>query len=157
VKTTPEGLQFIRLWEGFEPKIYKDAGAGYETIGVGHLITDDDPIEKWKHRGITEAQAILLLKGDVEHAEHCVNHYISWPLKDKQFDALVSAAFNIGPNVVNPRTSTLARLLNRGEEGRVGQQLVRWNKAGGKVLAGLTKRRKAEARLFNLGEYGSGP
>ena len=148
------GLDFIRRWEGCELKVYKDS-AGYQTIGVGHLIVDADPLEAWQNKGITETEAISLLRDDVAHAEGCVHRYILWPLNQNQWDALISFTFNVGGGAL--KSSTLRRKLNMGEEGRVNKELLRWNKAGGKISSGLTKRRKAEGRLFNLGDYGGGP
>jgi len=154
VKVSDEGLHFISLWEGCSLKRYADA-AGYWTIGVGHLITDSDPQEAWKHKGIDAEKALQLLKIDIEHAESSINRYVTWPLKQTQHDALTSWCFNVGG--YNVKVSTLVKLLNSSEEGKVGRELVRWNKAGGKILPGLTRRRKAEAKLFNLGDYGKGP
>ncbi len=154
MRTSDAGLAFITAWEGSRLRIYNDA-AGYPTIGVGHLIVDSDPVEVWTHKGITEDEALVLLKDDAGAAEDAVNAYITWPLGQHQFDALVSFIFNVGGG--NLRVSTLRRKLNAGEEGSVGYELARWNKAGGRVLAGLTKRRAAEGRLFNLGDYGEGP
>jgi lysozyme len=148
--TSDAGLAFITRWEGLELHVYNDV-AGYPTIGVGHLIVDSDPPE-WKHRGITEEEALKLLSGDLVDAESAVEAYITWPLIQHQFDALVSFAFNVGGGAL--RASTLRKKLNAGEEGSVGSELVRWNKAGGEVVAGLTRRRQAESRLFNLGDYG---
>jgi GH24 family phage-related lysozyme (muramidase) len=153
-RISDEGLEFIKLWEGCKLKIYKDS-AGYPTIGVGHLIVDGDPAEAWKHKGLTMVQAMSLLRDDVQHACNCVNNYITWPLGQHQFDALVSFTFNVGSGSLY--RSTLRKKLNKGEEGAVGKELVRWNKAGGKINPGLTKRRRAEGRLFNLADYGTGP
>ena len=154
MNVSDEGLDFIKDWEGCSLKRYRDP-IGLWTIGTGHLIVDADPEEQWKHKGITAEKALELLKADVGHAELLINHYVSWPLNVAQMDALTSWAFNLGPVI---RTSTLIRELNKGNEGRVGKELVRWNKArneDGKVvvLAGLTRRRKAEGKLFNLGQY----
>jgi len=154
VKVSDEGLNFLSLWEGYKLKRYRDSN-GYWTIGTGHLITDADPMEQWKHKGIDAEQALELLKIDVEHAESCINRYVTWPLKQTQMDALTSWCFNVGGYAV--KNSTLVRLLNESEEGKVGRELLRWNKAGGRIVAGLTKRRAAEGRLFNLGDYGKGP
>ena len=68
------------------------------------------------------------------------------PLAQHQFDALVVLAYNIGLGAF--RTSTLLRLLNKGELSAAASQFDRWNKAGGKTLAGLTRRRAAERKLF---------
>ena len=73
------------------------------------------------------------------------------PLKQNQFDALVSWTFNLGPS--NLKQSTLLRVLNEGEYDQVPAQIKRWNKAGGKVLDGLIRRREAEALLFEGKEW----
>jgi len=154
VKTSDKGLEFISLWEGTKLRIYKDV-AGYATIGTGHLIVEDDPAEKWKRKGITTEEALELLTNDVKHAEDCVNRYISWRLIQNQFDSLVSWTFNLGGHALY--RSTLRKVLNGSCEAKVPKEMARWNKAGGKVVPGLTKRRRAEGRLFNLAEYGTGP
>jgi len=71
---------------------------------------------------------------------------INVPLDQNQFDALCSWVFNLGPT--NLQSSTLLKVLNEGKYDEVPDQIVRWNKAGGQVLAGLVKRRQAEADLF---------
>jgi GH24 family phage-related lysozyme (muramidase) len=148
VKTSDRGLEFIRRWEGCKLKVYKDA-AGYPTIGVGHLIVDSDPVTRWERKGITEEEAMELLRVDVEHAESCVRRYIDWPLRQNEFDALVSFTFNVGGG-------NLRRKVNDGDNTAL-KEFPRWNRAGGRVLKGLTKRRQAEAALFNLADYGDGP
>ena len=67
-------------------------------------------------------------------------------LLQNQFDALVSWVYNLGPS--NLKASTMLKVLNSGEYKSVPEQIKRWNKAGGKVLEGLTRRRNAEALLF---------
>jgi GH24 family phage-related lysozyme (muramidase) len=76
------------------------------------------------------------------------------PLQQHEYDALVSFTFNVGGG--NLKRSTLRRKINNGCNTAVAE-FPRWNQAGGRVIAGLTKRRKAEANLFNLGDYGRGP
>ena len=143
MKTSDRGINFIAEFEGFEPKIYKDA-AGYPTIGFGHLIK---PGEEHKFRnGITRSEAIQLLKEDIRDSERGVNHYTKVALNQNEFDALVSFVFNLGSG--NYRSSTLLRKLNAGDKLGAADQFLRWNKAGGKVLSGLTRRREAERALF---------
>ena len=71
---------------------------------------------------------------------------VKCPLSQNQFDALVSWVYNLGP--ANLQASTLLKVLNAGDYAGVPAQIMRWNKAGGKVLEGLTRRRQAEADLF---------
>jgi lysozyme len=77
-----------------------------------------------------------------------VHKLIKVPITQNQFDALVSLAYNIG--IGNFRNSTLLRKLNLRENNAVlTAQINRWNRANGQIMAGLTRRRKAEAQLFN--------
>ena len=83
--------------------------------------------------------------------EGYINSMIEVPLDQCQFDALVCWVYNLGPN--NLKESTILRILNEGDYGGVPEQIKRWNKAGGEVLAGLVKRREAEANLFEGKEW----
>lgn len=92
--------------------------------------------------GITpEAGAALLIK-DVLSAEQAVLRLIHVPLRDGQFDALVSFTFNLGSGAL--QRSTLRRKVNREEHHEVPEQFIRWVWAGGRRLRGLVKRRKEE-------------
>lgn len=142
MKTSDEGVEFITDHEGMVLSVYDDV-AGYPTIGVGHLIRDDDPDFSG---GITRAEAIELLRKDLQHAESCVSGSVKVELAQNQFDALVSFVFNVGGGAF--RESTLLKLLNAGKYDAVPEQLRRWNKAGGSVVQGLINRREAECRLW---------
>ena len=83
--------------------------------------------------------------------EGYVNDMVEVSLEQCQFDALVSWVYNLGPT--NLSSSTLLKVLNEGEYDEVPFQIKRWNKAGGKVLEGLTRRREAEALLFQDKEW----
>jgi lysozyme len=147
MKMSDDGLEFLTRHEGCELRVYDDV-AGYPTIGVGHLIRDDDPDFS---NGITHDEAIELLRKDVGHAEHCVNSYVNVPLTQIQFDTLVSFVFNIGGGAF--KDSTLLRLLNQEQYGEVPAQLQRWNRAGGQVVQGLINRRAAESGLWQGETY----
>lgn len=138
---TQQGLDLIKKWEGFERHVYLDV-AGYPTIGYGHLIKKG---ESWPN-GITEAAAEKLLAKDVQIAERAVIRYISVPLSDSQFNALVSFTFNLGAGAL--QRSTLRRVLNRGNYAEVPRQLMRWVNAGGRRVRGLVLRRKEEGSIF---------
>ncbi len=75
-----------------------------------------------------------------------VNNAVTVPLNQDQFDALVSFTFNLGEG--NLKSSTLLKKVNAGDFAGAAQEFQRWNKAGGKVLPGLTRRRACEALLF---------
>ena len=83
--------------------------------------------------------------------EGYVNDLVKVKLKQNQFDALVSWVFNLGP--ANLKASTMLKFLNAGDYHLIPSQIKRWNKAGGKVLEGLIRRREAEALLFEGKEW----
>ena len=98
--------------------------------------------DKW-----TKEKADFMLWRELEEEyEGYVNDYVHVPLNQQQFDALCSWVYNLGP--ANLKRSTLLRKLNNGEYEETPNQIKRWNKAGGKVLEGLVRRREAEALLF---------
>lgn len=143
MKTSYRGVNFISEFEGFEGKIYKDA-AGLPTIGYGHLLKTGE--EKRFSRGITKAEAIQLLKEDVRESEQAVSRLVEVNITQNEFDALVSFTFNVGQG--NLRSSTLLRKLNENDKNEAADQFLRWNKAGGRVLNGLVRRREAERAMF---------
>ncbi len=143
-KTSDAGLQFIATFEGFSSTVYLDA-AGYPTIGYGHLITAKDP-PHIKNGPLSREESLALLAEDVKIAEAAVRRYISVPLTQSQFDALVSFTFNLGGGSL--RDSTLRRKLNGGDYSSVPSELMRWVRAGGKVLNGLIRRRREEGLMF---------
>ena len=98
--------------------------------------------DKW-----TKEKAEFMLWRELEDEyEDYINNYVHVPLNQQQFDALCSWVYNLGP--ANLKKSTLLRKLNNGEYEETPNQIKRWNKAGGKVLEGLVRRREAEALLF---------
>ncbi|WP_312691151.1 lysozyme [Kosakonia sp.] len=139
--TGDAGVQLIKSFEGLRLEKYKDA-VGKWTIGYGHLILPNESFT----RPLTQAEADALLRADLGSAERSLHRLVTVDLNQNQFDALVSFTFNLGAG--NLQTSTLLRLLNAGEYSQAADQFPRWNKAGGKVLAGLTRRREAERALF---------
>lgn len=140
MKIGKKGLELIKHFEGLELDAYK-CPAGVWTIGYGH-IKDVQPGDAW-----SESHADYMLEVELEEYEHYVNTAVEVPLSQNQFDALVSWVYNLGPTNFN--SSTMLKVLNAGDYSEVGNQMLRWNKAGGKVLEGLTRRRQAEADLFN--------
>ena len=142
MKTSERGLAFIMTNEGCVLQIYDDP-AGYPTIGVGHLITAEDPDFS---DGITEIEAMGILAQDVRRFEMAINEYVEVQLTQNQFDALIDFVFNIGEGAF--RNSTLLKLLNRGEYNEVPNQLRKWIKAGGRVLQGLVERRERECEIW---------
>lgn len=139
MRISTEGLAFIKQAEGCRLTAYLDS-VGVPTIGVGHT------------RGVkmgdtcTEEQATQYLLDDLESVYSDIEALVEVPLSQGQFDALCSWVFNLGGPAL--RGSTLLKLLNAGDYEAARKQFPRWDKAGGVPLAGLTKRRAAEAAMF---------
>jgi len=142
---SPQGVDFIKSWEGLRLMPYRDA-ANHWTVGYGHTGPDVRPGEP-----ITQEEAELLLKQDLAKFAACVNGAVRVPLTQAQFDALVSFAFNVGCGAF--QESTLLRKLNAGDYLGAADQFPRWVKAGGRTIRGLVRRREAERHLFLTGEY----
>ena len=132
-------IDLITHFEGCELDAYL-CPASVLTIGVGHTkdVKEGDRI--------TEAQARALLLEDLSYFEDQVNAMVKIDLTQNQFDALVSWTFNLGSG--NLKSSTLLNRINYGPISDVPFQIQRWNRANGEVLAGLVKRRAAEAALW---------
>jgi len=111
------------------------------TIGYGHTGPEVKP-----QQTVSLEEAERILKSDIAKFEQGVRSACTVPLTANQFDALVSLAFNIG--LGNLSSSTLVKLVNRGNFRGAGDQFLRWNKAQGQVLSGLTIRREKEKALF---------
>lgn len=139
MKTSEKGKALIKKYEGCRLKAYK-CPAGVLTIGYGHTnnVRVDDVI--------TQAEADKLLDIDIVIKEKEVNSVLRVPVTQGQYDALVSFAFNLG--IGNLKKSTLLRLVNQGKYKNASNEFSRWVYAGGKVLAGLVKRRNEEKELF---------
>jgi len=134
------GLALTEQFEGLELEAYQDQ-VGVWTVGYGH--TGPDVKEGLT---ITEEEASILLAADVAWAVTCVNKSVTANINQNQFDAMVDFVFNLG--CARLVQSTLLKMVNAGDFDGAAQQFLRWNKAGGKVIRGLTKRRHAEADLF---------
>lgn len=144
MKTNAEGRALITQFEGCKLTAYV-CPAGVLTIGVGHTSAAGAPRVTAGMR-ITQQEADAILASDLGRFEKAVTGAVRVPLTSNQFAALVSLAFNIGTGAF--QSSTLVRLLNAGDTAGAAQQFARWNRAGGRVLRGLTRRREAERALF---------
>lgn len=134
------GIDLIKDFEGLHLTPYL-CPAKVWTIGYGHTRTVRNGMS------ITQEEADHLLSGDLQIVERFIQLLVTVPLNDNQFAALVSFTFNVGKS--NFEHSTLLRLLNRGWYDQVPAQLMRWNRSRGEVLGGLSRRRGAEAKLWN--------
>jgi GH24 family phage-related lysozyme (muramidase) len=137
--TVTTAIDLIKQLEGLSLTAYDD-GTGTLTIGYGHTATAKTG------QNITTQQAEQLLKQDLQEVEKAIANLVKVPLTPNQHTALTSFIFNIGATQF--RYSTLLKLLNQGRYKEAGEQLLRWNKANGQTLEGLTHRRQAEHRLF---------
>lgn len=144
MKISKEGIALIKKFEGCKLESYLCA-ANVPTIGYGS--TKDVKMGMT----ISQEQAEELLLEDLEVYEDAVIKAVEVPLHQHQFDALVSWTFNLGG--ANLNASTMLKVLNKGAYEDVPYQMKRWNKAGGQVLEGLTRRRLAESLLFEGNDW----
>lgn len=145
MKTSDKGLALIKEFEGFSAKPYR-CPAGVPTIGYGATYYPDGRRVTMQDRPVTEADATAMLRSMLASYEAGVSRYVQVPLTQGQFDALVSFAYNVGLSAL--KDSTLLRLVNARDYAGAAAQFARWNRAGGKVLPGLTRRREAERVMF---------
>ena len=138
-----KGIELIKQFEGCRLKAYQDS-VGVWTIGYGHTEGVEEGME------ISQHQADIMLGSDLVKYANYINEYVTVSLNQNQFDALTSWVYNLGPG--NLKSSTMLKVLNEGSYDDVPFQIKRWNKAGGKVLKGLVRRREAEAELFATGD-----
>ncbi|WP_322853093.1 lysozyme [Acinetobacter baumannii] len=122
-----------------------DDGVGIWTIGIGTTVYPNG-VKVKKGDTCTPEQAKAYFKHDLAKFEKTVNESVTVPLTQNQFDALVSLTYNIGSGAF--KGSTLLKLLNKGDYKGAADQFLVWNKAGGKVMKGLVRRREAERALF---------
>lgn len=145
MQTSSQMRQLIGGWEGCRLEPYADA-VGVPTIGFGHTGEDVslamDPI--------SQEQADQLLEADLQKFEASVGDLCP-ECSQQQFDALVSFSYNLGAGALE--RSTLRTLHNQGDYAGAAQEFLKWNRAGGQVLAGLTRRRMGESDVYATGTY----
>ena len=141
VKTSDKGVKLIKEFEGLRTSSYDDGG-GVQTIGYGHTGEGVD------QGNISEAEAEELLRADLETAENAIESLVEVPLKQSEFDALVSFVFNVGQGAL--AKSTLLKKLNAGDKAGAAREFAKWKYAKGKELSGLKRRRAAEKQLFMI-------
>jgi lysozyme len=162
VKVSKELIKMLKHHEGVRYKPYQCPGKLW-TIGVGHVMYPEQakipssidgmaarkayPLKQQDNRRWSEVEVDEILAKDVVRFERGVVRYLPIRLSQNEFDALVSFSFNLGLGVL--QRSTIRQALLRGDKTTAIQSLLKYNKAGGKVLKGLDNRRKDEAALFN--------
>ena len=139
MKVSQECIDLVKFFEGFEPKAYL-CPANVWTIGYGRTKNVKEGDE------LTELQAERDLLEELDEFAEQVLNTVKISLDQNELDALTSWTYNLG--VGNLQSSTLLKKLNSGDKNSVPSEMLRWNKAAGKVLAGLTRRREAEAKLW---------
>ena len=141
-----KGIELIKKFEGLSLKPYI-CPSGHSTIGYGNTFYEDGSKVTMSDKLITAERATAMLKVVVSQFAVGVAKLITFKgVSQHQFDALVSFAYNVG--LGNLKSSTLLKRVNKNEMELASMEFKKWDKAGGKVLAGLTKRREAEAMLF---------
>lgn len=141
IRISEAGLELIRAFEGFAAMPYR-CPAGVLTVGYGHAVRASESFP----RGVTEDQAATMLRQDVEDAERAVRRLLPVPLRQGQFDALVSFTYNLGAGAL--QRSALRRKVLRGEHAQAADEFLKWVWAGGRKLPGLIRRRTAERALY---------
>jgi lysozyme len=143
MKMSDAGISLLKSFEGCKLKAYRDI-VGVLTIGYGSTGP-----HVFEGLTITQDEADDLLKRDLVRFEDGVTSLVKVPINQFQFDALVSFAYNVGLSAL--KNSTLLRKLNAGDTNGASVQFLVWNRAGGREVSGLTRRRQAEKELFTRG------
>ena len=147
-KITSKGLELIKSFEGLKLKPYL-CSANVPTIGYGNTFYENKVKVTLKDAAITEQRAVELLAWSLKGFEQYVDSYCIDTISQNQFDALVSFCYNLGP--ANLKSSTLLKKVNANpNDPTIRAEFLKWNKAGGRALIGLTRRRTAEADLYFL-------
>lgn len=138
-------VDMVKEFEGFRAKAYKDP-VGIWTIGYGTTAAAGVGITPKEGMTITRSDAEGYLHGALEKFAAYIENDITAPINENEFGAFVSLAYNIGPGAF--RRSSALDHFNNGDKAKAAAAILLWNKAGGKVLKGLTRRREAERKLF---------
>jgi lysozyme len=146
VNVSKAGIALIKHHEGVRSRPYR-CPAHLWTVGVGHLIGDGKLLPDSWNRTFTEAEIDGLLKSDLRRFELGISKMLpNVPLRQCEFDCLVSFAFNLGLGTF--QRSTLRQALLRNDKKTAMESLIKYCRAGGKILKGLQTRRLDERALF---------
>ena len=144
--TSAKGLNLIKQFEGFLAKPYK-CPAGIPTIGYGATYYPNGLKVSMTDKAITEGQASTMLMNMLRTYEKSVDSFCRDDINQNQFDALVAFAYNVGVNALKGST-LLKKVNNNPQDVTIRNEFLKWNKANGRALNGLTNRRIAEADLY---------
>ena len=145
MKVNQEGLDIIKHFEGYSSTVYADP-IGIPTIGFGSIWDKEGNRLTMDHEPITEQEGEFLLVRELKHVESAIARLIRVELTENQFSAIASLTFNIGCGRL--KSSTLRAKINRGDYSGASAEFPKWRRAGGRILKGLVRRRKAERELF---------
>ena len=147
MKISQNGINLIKKFEGVRSRPYR-CPAGLWTVGVGHLIGDGKQLPDSYNRSFTESEIDAILRQDLARFERGVamQFPMSYRFTQGMFDALVSFSFNLGLGAL--QRSTVRSALLRYDKVKAGESLLKYCKAGGKILKGLQLRRQAEYKLL---------
>ena len=146
MRVSDEGIKLIKHFEGVHKKPYI-CPAGYWTVGVGHLISRDAKLPFEWFRILSPGEIDDLLRKDLRRFELGVLRLLGTVQPNQsEFDALVSFSFNLGLGCF--QRSTVRSAFIRGDKKRSGEVLLKYRRAGGKILQGLVRRRQAELALL---------
>ena len=148
MKVSNKGIILIKHHEGIRNKPYR-CPAGLWTVGVGHLIGDGKSLPESWNKTFTNEEIDGILKRDLNSFELGVCKMLpNLRLKQSEFDALVSFSFNLGLGTF--QRSTIRQAMLRGDKAVAGESLLKYCRAGGKILKGLQTRRQDEYKLLML-------
>lgn len=146
MKTSERAIKLIKHHEGVRNRPYR-CPAGLWTVGVGHLIGDGKSLPESWNRLFTKEEIDGILKRDLQRFERGVLKMLpNVPLRQGEFDCLVSFSFNLGLGTF--QRSTLRQALLRGDKKAAMESLMKYCRAGGRILRGLQIRRQDEKTLF---------
>jgi lysozyme len=146
VNVSKAAIALIKHHEGVRNRPYR-CPANLWTVGVGHLIGDGKHLPDSWNRTFSEAEIDGILKSDLRRFELGVHKMLpNVPLRQHEFDAIISFCFNLGLGCF--QRSTLRQALLRGDKKAAMESLVKYCRAGGKILKGLQIRRLDERALF---------
>jgi lysozyme len=140
-----EGINLIKRFEGVRSRPYR-CSAKLWTVGVGHLIGNGKSLPEAWNRTFTEEEINALLIRDLNRFERGIRMYIKVPLRQCEYDSLCSFAFNLGLGTL--QRSTLRQKINRNDKEGAAKEILKYCRAGGKIIRGLQIRREAEYRMF---------
>jgi lysozyme len=146
VNVSKAGISLIKHHEGVRNRPYRDC-IGLWTVGVGHLIGDGKSLPESWNKTFTSEEVDALLIRDLNRFERGVSKMLpNVPLRQCELDCLVSFAFNVGLGTF--QRSTLRQALLRNDKKAAMESLVKYCRAGGKILKGLQTRRLDEKAVF---------